>query len=88
MWGGTIPPGGGGVDPAGGRPNCVEAAIRRGGRRLSGWFVRASAPSRYFTAIGLMMACTAPVMRAGPSVNRNSQALSFTISSVFMFSRM
>ena len=37
-------------------------------------------------AIGLIMACTAPVMREGPSVNRNSHALSLTISSVFMFS--
>jgi hypothetical protein len=43
---------------------------------------------RYLMAIGLMIACTAPVMREGPSVNRNSQAWSFTISSVFMFSRM
>jgi len=43
---------------------------------------------RYLMAIGLMIACTAPVMREGPSVNKNSQAWSFTISSVFMFSRM
>jgi hypothetical protein len=42
----------------------------------------------YLIAIGLMIACTAPVIREGPSVNRNSQAWSFTISSVFMFSRM
>ena len=42
----------------------------------------------HLIATGLMIACTAPVMREGPSVNRNSQAWSFTISSVFMFSRM
>jgi hypothetical protein len=29
---------------------------------------------RYLMAIGLMIACTAPVTRDGPSVNRNSQA--------------
>jgi hypothetical protein len=28
----------------------------------------------YLIAIGLMMACTAPVIRDGPSVNRNSHA--------------
>ena len=28
----------------------------------------------YLMAIGLTIACTAPVMREGPSVNRNSQA--------------
>ena len=42
----------------------------------------------YLIAIGLMIACTVPVMRAGPSVKRNSHAWSFTSSSVFMFSRM
>ncbi len=42
----------------------------------------------YLIAIGFMIACTPPVIRAGPSVNRNSQAWSFTISSVFMFSSM
>jgi len=42
----------------------------------------------YLTATGLTMACTAPVMRAGPSVNRNSQAWSLTSSAVSMFSRI
>jgi hypothetical protein len=42
----------------------------------------------HLIAIGLMIACTAPVMRAGPSVKNDSHALSLTISSVAMFSRM
>ena len=42
----------------------------------------------YLIAIGLMIACTAPVMRDGPRVKRNSQAWSLTISAVSMFSRM
>jgi len=39
-------------------------------------------------AIGLMIPWTDPVMREGPSVKSDSHALSFTISSVCMFSRM
>lgn|GEM_PF-7016580 len=42
----------------------------------------------YLTPIGLMIACTAPVMRAGPSVKKNSDTPSFTSSAVYRFSRM
>lgn len=51
------------------------------------WPARAVAGG-YRMAIGLMIAWTAPVMRAGPRVKNASQALSFTISEVSMFSRM
>ena len=77
--------------PQGARESLHPGAVRLddGPGLLSG----AAAPEslvrrRYLMAIGLMIACTAPVMREGPSVNRNSQAWSFAISSVFMFSRM
>src|SRR5262245_60026823 len=42
----------------------------------------------YLIAIGLMMPWTAPVVRDGPRVKSDSHALSFTMSSVCMFSRM
>ncbi len=50
--------------------------------------VPADVHARYLMPTGLTIACTAPVMRAGPSVNRNSQAWSSTSSVVFMFSRI
>jgi hypothetical protein len=39
-------------------------------------------------ATGLMIACTPPVMREWPRTNMNSQALSLTSCSVWVFSRM
>src|ERR1044072_5608347 len=42
----------------------------------------------YLIATGLTIDCTPPVIRAAPSVKRNSQAWSLTIASGVIFSRM
>ena len=68
---------------------CCQAAAR-----ATGVLMRRTAKSprrvcrTYRIATGLMIAWTEPVMRACPSTNMNSQALSATRGPVFMFSRM
>ena len=70
------------------RPVCAARYLRNAGweighlcrsaipvrsRLKPDWFARSlQCENRYRIAIGLIIACTAPVMREGPSTNRNS----------------
>ena len=65
-----------------GLPEAAVPSHRRRVERVIAVRAHDRIGARRHIAIGLMIACTEPVMRGGPRVKRNSQAWSFVISSV------